>query len=274
MRICFLPPSAPVAPYVKGYLVVKDLEGAFEAREVVTCPEPSGVLTVNFAKGALDMRGRAHPPVSLLGLQDRARVWLPQDESFFVSAFLTVRGLLRLFPLVGRETVNALVDLGDLLDRRTADELRLSVDGHMAPDALTAGFEGWVARRLGDQAKSDFDPGVVDLLLETRSVSETSRRACIGLRTLQRLFRRHIGVSPRLLLQLDRLRSSVAAVQATGAQHSPGTDQFADQSHQIRTWRRFLARTPERYRRVGLSAPARELAEASAGVQNRAVFWL
>lgn len=274
MHVCFRAPAPPLAPYVKGYLVLEDLAGTAAGQEVLTCPEPAAVLAVNFAKGAVGSDGRPHPPMSLLGLQERVRVWRPQDESRFVAAFLTIRGVLSLFPGRGRETVNALVALEDLVDHRTARDLKDSVDDSMAPVDLATALEGWIARRLEAGPVPTTDPGVLELLLSTRSVRETSARAGFGIRTLQRVCREHLGLCPRTLLQLDRLRASVAALQGPEPCRFAGADLFADQAHQIRTWRRFLGLTPARYLQTGPTALAQTLAQSADHREDRAVFWL
>ena len=111
-------------------------------------------------------------------------------------------------------------------------------------------------------------------LVGSRDVGAICATAGISTRTLQRFFEQHIGISPRMVLNLDRIRSSVSNVQSRDTDRSAGFEDFADQAHQIRTWKRFLAETPSVYRRSGVSALARVLNAQSCQDADRAVFWL
>lgn len=278
MHIEFLPPARASRPYVKGYLYTEDLTGHYAGQTLVTCPEPTAVLAINFAKGALDEAGRPHPGVSLLGLQERSRSWRPQDESLFVAAFLTPPGLATLFPSTGPLTANALRALDDIVEAESVRGLRAAVAAglEVSPRAAKEAFELWLAARLeaAAQHESPLLPGLLETLFANRSVARTCAETGFEPRTLLRRFKRHVGLSPGMLLNLERLRASVAAVQRSKDAGPAGTEGYSDQSHQIRSWTRHLERSPKRYMRTGISAPARVMVGSAANRTDPAVFWL
>jgi AraC-like DNA-binding protein len=276
MMTRLLAPDRRLGAFVAGYLVVDDLDGAYAHQPIVTCPEPMAVLSVNFAKGAIGAEGAVHPRAALLGLQTRARAWRPQDETFFVAVFLRVPGMMALFPGLGRETADRLVALDDLWGDRRAAAFRGAVPDRFDPAEITARLDAWCLARLtaGDAPFRRFARELHDTLVQSRSIAATCRHTGLPPRRLQRLYARHVGLSPRSLLNLERLRSSIADLQRDTTDRSAGFDHFSDQSHQIRIWRRHLGLTPTAYRRDGPSAPAAMLAAQAVDRSARPVFWL
>jgi AraC-like DNA-binding protein len=276
MRIQFFPAAPSLTSFVRGYLYAEDLSGAFAGRVLQTCPEPTAVLAVNFAKGALDEAGRPHPGVSLLGIQERLRSWRLRDESLFLAAFLTPSGLAALFPCTGAQTANSLVALHDVAGDRVARTLRDALDPETSPGAPRDAMERWLADRLDRSAGTvgAARPGLLETLLATRSVAGTCRETGVHPRALQRHVKRHLGVTPQTLLNLDRLRASVSEVRHGNDAGIPGLDWFSDQPHQIRAWNRHVRRTPGRYRRDGPSEPARMMTASATGRPSSVVFWL
>lgn len=276
MRIQFILPDPRLAQLVKGYVAVEDLAGIFANHVVRTCPEPLAVVSANLGKGALDWSGQVHPRTAFLGVQTKACQWIPQSETYFVAAFLTIPGLISLFPMTGRETANALVALDDLMGAKAARTLYDSVPDNFDTNLIKKQMDGWFLDRLNNCSVDlvEHATWLFTSLVASRNIEATCATAGISTRTLQRFFGRHVGVCPRMVLNLDRLQSSVSDVQSRGTDRSSGVGDFADQAHQIRTWQRFLQATPSVYRRSGVSMPARLLTTQFRAGADRPVFWL
>lgn len=81
-------------------------------------------------------------------------------------------------------------------------------------------------------------------------VAQLAARAGLTVRTLERLFRRHVGVSPKWMLQRFRVQDAAARVAAGGVAawsalaHDLG---FFDQAHFIRVFKLQVGSTPQRY---------------------------
>ena len=276
MRTAFLPCAPRLAPLVKGYLVVDDRDGTFADQAIRTCPEPSAILTVNLGKGTRDRFGRPHPATGLLGVQTTVRPWVPQDETYFVATFLTVPGLITLFPDLGKETADTLVSLDQLIGGKDAGRLSSGVPDSFNTGVIKAQMDSWLARRLDNRPSERIRHTAwrFETLITSGRIEAVAAAEGVSTRTLQRFFERHVGVCPRMLLNLDRMRRSVSEMQAEAPDRTSGFGGFADQSHQIRSWRRFVAQTPSAYRRAGISSLARRLAGQSRHAPDRPVFWL
>jgi transcriptional regulator GlxA family with amidase domain len=81
-------------------------------------------------------------------------------------------------------------------------------------------------------------------------VAELAARTGLAVRTLERLFRRHVGVSPKWVLQRFRVQEAAARVAAgdvvewSSLAHDLG---FFDQAHFIREFKLQIGRTPNQY---------------------------
>lgn len=97
----------------------------------------------------------------------------------------------------------------------------------------------------------DADPGL--------SVSDIAGRHAVSVRTLQRLFARHVGVGPKWVMQRYRLHE---ALEVLGGAERPDWTRLAldlgyfDHAHFIRDFRAVTGRTPTQYARESRSRPS------------------
>lgn len=122
-------------------------------------------------------------------------------------------------------------------------------------DSAAEAFGEWLVRRvgpIGDEQRLanalvdqvDSDPG-------PRQLDDVARRLGVSARTVQRLARRYVGVSPAAMIRRRRLQEAAQTLREV-----PGTDLaelaadlgYADQSHLHRDFARVLGVTPASYR--------------------------
>ncbi|MDQ6423337.1 helix-turn-helix domain-containing protein [Paenibacillus sp. LHD-117] len=85
---------------------------------------------------------------------------------------------------------------------------------------------------------------------EVSSVEQTSKTFGIGVRTLQRLFSKYVGVSPKWVIQLYRLQNAAETLDKGygGSPAALGAELgFYDQSHFIKSFKTMIGKTPEDY---------------------------
>lgn len=112
-----------------------------------------------------------------------------------------------------------------LVKRITRDYLSLETELHYATEKLTNSGGNVALKSLQDDLR----------------VSE---------RTFERMFLRHVGITPRLYARICRFNTAMGQLKSN--QHSKLTDiafdnGFADQSHFIRTFKEFTGLTPGEY---------------------------
>jgi AraC-like DNA-binding protein len=266
--LALVEPSALLLPYVDGYVLARDLSGKHSGRPIRTVPRPGGVLTVNLGRPNRRADGSATPILSLLGIQTSSRVWYSDEGTYLVMALLTPAGVARLAQTTGGETANALFDLGSLIGDRAASDLRSSVSSSRRGPVCA--LDDWLLDRLFDVRQVPelrLAHAACDILSKVCRVDVAAKRLGVSRRQLCRVVSRHLGVSPKALMDLYRLERSVRALQSGRNRTAEG---YADQAHQIREWRRRLGTTPGRYSREGCSV----FAEMVKDTQSRVAFYL
>lgn len=96
---------------------------------------------------------------------------------------------------------------------------------------------------------------LVDLIARESGITkveELAERSGIGKRTLQRLFSRYVGVSPKWVIQRYRLQEAAERIDAGAAPDWPTLAHqlgYYDQAHFIKSFRALIGQSPEEYAR-------------------------
>lgn len=266
-----LPPAPELSALVQGYWFVEDLPGEHEGRPIRTSPIPLAVLSVNIGRPNATQDGTLVPGASLLGLQSRVRSWRSWSGTYFVMAMLTVRGLVRLFPHIGVDSADRLLDLGAILGDAGARALASDVDADPRPRRIAVLLDRWLGCRLRSTLPVREAARIAAAHAALRggaTVEAVARDMRVDRRQLHRWFRRHLGVGPKGLAELERLHSSLRAVQSGDGDPVAG---FSDQAHQIRHWRRRLDVTPGAYA-VAARSPMADYFGADGGARGPAFY--
>ncbi|TAL03170.1 MAG: helix-turn-helix domain-containing protein [Rhodospirillaceae bacterium] len=243
-------PAPQLSALVRAYWFIEDLPGDHEGSLIRTSPVPLAVLSVNMGRPNAQENGGLVPNASLLGLQSRARGWQSWSETYFVMAMLTIPGFIRLFPNVGADSADMLLDLGAIAGDAPTHSLIGAIGADQGPRRIAAMLDKWlIARLMSTSPITELRQIAVahDILRRGESVERAARIAQVSRRQLHRMFHRHLGVGPQELAVLERLQSSLSGVQTGRGDPLHG---FSDQAHQIRSWRRRLGITPGAYSRA------------------------
>lgn len=233
-----LPPSEDLAFFVERHWIVRwDLRG----RE----PYPQATLS--------------HPCVNLVVEAERAAVHGVSTRRFDI--LLEGEGLVvgtkfrpgAFFPFVG-SPVHELTDRSSPLDEifgEAGAALARAVRAERDVRAQVAHMEAFLRARLPER-----DPNVLtvvrvaSLALEDRSITtvdELSARAGVPARTLQRLFRRYVGVGPKWVIQRYRLHEAVSRAEEGAAVDWSALAQdlgYCDQAHFIKDFKAAVGCAP------------------------------
>jgi AraC-like DNA-binding protein len=172
-------------------------------------------------------------------------------------AMMTPVGMARLFPGDGQHLATNLADLGAMIGDRDAGRL-LDVASHDDRRTIVRELDRWFGGRL-TAAQPDVErfAAAYAMLSRDGKIGAAAVHAGLSIRQLQRLSMAYVGISPKQIYEIQRLRASLVAVQLGRGDPLAG---FADQSHQIRTWKKRLDLTPAAYARRGQSLIRRSIA--------------
>lgn len=226
------PPSAPLAPYIQWYWIIRwSLDAPFE-QEVI--PNPA----VNIVLG-----------------KHRPGIWGPQTTRFtadltgtgaVIGALFHPGGFHPWFSRDVAEIVNTSLPLAPLFHEPTLDT---STDAAMI-DAMESML---LARPPTPDANISLASRAVELARADPQLSrsaELAKRMDMSPRTLERIFRRYVGVPPKWVVRRFRVQEACERVK-TG--EAPNWSQLAhelgyfDQSHFIRDFKEQVGRTPAEY---------------------------
>ncbi len=158
---------------------------------------------------------------------------------------------------------------------RVTDAAALARDVRVAVDAgddaaAVARFESWlVAQALVVDDDARLVRRVVELAEQDRTIlraEDLASASGLGLRTLQRLVRDQLGLTPKWLIRRYRMQEAAAALAAPDA---PSLAElaaelgFTDQAHLTREFRAVIGETPRRYA-LAASAAARHASSQPA----------
>src|SRR6266850_1585428 len=241
-------PSPDLERYVEHYWVVEwDLRGAAPER-AETLPHPS-VHMIFERDGRSRIRGAARKKFSTL-LEDKGGVFAVK---FTPGGFYPFVGI----PVSGFS--NKIVSLRDVFGRR-GDELDRAVLAEDTDLSRINLVESFLVAHLRDVNEADDNvPKVTEIVYDVAKdrsvlkVQDLVDRYGLNLRTLQRLFARYVGVSPKWVIQ--RYRLNEAAEQLATAESISQSELalnlgYSDQAHFIRDFKSIAGVSPAAYARA------------------------
>ena len=254
-------PSGSLAPWVDE---VWSARGMIGYRRELIAPTGSCVAVVVLGPPIIEtpLAGRGVPVVAaegfLIGPHDGPVVNEPTGETFALGVVTTPLGCA---PVLGQDAARlrgAVVDLavawpelaGLRARLRTAARAGAGADGLL--DLLVAHLERrlvgpppGVDRCAEAVALLDADPG--------REITDVARRLGVSHGHLDRVFLRHVGLTPRAYARIARLRRVLADLDVFGpvswAEVAADAGWY-DQSHFIRDFKRHTGVTPSAYLRA------------------------
>jgi AraC-like DNA-binding protein len=272
--LCAHIPDPRLADFISFYWFIADSSGAAVGTNIKTSPHATTILTINIDVPNLSDYGTAVPRLSLAGVQNRVRSWRPVGASYIVMAMLTQVGMARLFPGLGRQLVDSVVDLGGITGDAAARRLLADATAACSPEHIASVLDRWFALRLergrAPNALRAFAAAAV-AIGRGANVEAAARIAGISPRQLERWCRAHLGVGPKRLAMLRRLQLSLSAVQRSQGEPLTG---FSDQAHQIRTWHRYVGVTPGRYALTAASRLSAAFSEHVKADRQPPAFYL
>jgi len=259
------PAATDLHDWVSGYWHVVDVGGLHAAEPIRTAPSVGTILTLHTGNSNRCADGTIIPATSVLGPQRGVRTWYSQPGTGLVMAMLTPSGAACLFPALAGCVVDNPVDMAAFVGDRLSTELSQIVFQGRPPRDMVVQLDTWFRLRLAGRRGHDTDLflAAYPRIIRNGAIAEAASHVGLSVRQLQRISARLTGRSPKELFDIERLRCSVAAIQIGEGDPLAG---YADQSHQIRAWRRRLDTTPGAYRRDGPSTIRRSLANPRAGL--------
>lgn len=254
-------PHPAVARYVHHFWVFESATGLPSGDARVVVPNGRPKLIVPYRNGLCarravddDTRASQHDDPVLVGLWEEPSVIASrQAPTVTVGVEFTSAAIPRFVPVEAHELAGRVTDLGDILGppgRALARRVREAPD----VDAAVAIVQRFLVARLTDETPASqlVDAALAMLHEGARrgEVASLERRTGYSQRHLLQLFRAHVGLGPKRLasvLTFERVYRRFSQQKSVAQLRNDALDLFYDQSHFIRTFRRFTGFAPTRF---------------------------
>lgn len=184
-------------------------------------------------------------PASLLGPTAGSHRMTADGLTTVLGVGVYPEGWQTFVPASADQLVGKLVDLQQVWG---ADALEPLAGRPEEPDvALAARVEALLLRRLATAEPFDARVAVISRWINgpARNIEDLANALGVSERQLARIARRAHGLPPRLLANKHRVLKAAVMIAAGAADSKDAwTEDFADQSHFIREFRRFMGITP------------------------------
>lgn len=170
-------------------------------------------------------------------LEDRGRVWGVKIRAGGIRAFTDVPA---------HELTNRIRPLEEIV-AEPPDERAVFERGH---EALVP----WLTEHLREDADASLAIALVDAIAadsEITTVDELTKVAGVSVRPLQRLFREHVGASPKWVIRRNRLQEVALRIERGDAPNLADLAAelgYADQAHLTRDFKAATGRSPAQFR--------------------------
>lgn len=244
-------PPVALAGYVRYFWMLE----SDKPEDVVFRPIPDGCPGLIFqSESFVDSSGKKLPGLFLYGQTTRLNELTSMGQFRTFGVYLYPHALKTVFGIRADELTDTCLDL---TLRRAREDVALHEQLQHTADP-----ESWI-RLLSDYLTAEIerhrtlsDPtiGRVLLRLQTSAASlpEIREELRLSERTLERRFQEQIGISPKLFSRICRFQSALGQLrrQSFAKLSDIGYEQeYADQSHFIRSFREFSGLTPDEFRR-------------------------
>lgn len=240
-------PSPALRELVRGYTVAVGLAGEFAQRTFRFAPQAGANLLLQLAGTGTYPDGTRSTSVYLGCCRSSAATFAPGSEVYSIHIAFTVLGMGRLLPELAREDEDCRADLSATVGQRRTQALLGALGPELTVGRVIARVDAWLLRQLATTPLADYYQrfqAAYQSLQHHGKVSVAAHALGVSERQFNKWFKVSVGLSPKRVVSLERLRLSLNALRSGKGDPTAG---FYDQAHQIRCFRAVLGVTPGQY---------------------------
>ena len=244
-------PSAALQRYIRYFWMLEEDKVCNEAKtfKIIAdgCP---GLIFQENPNSFLDSGKRKLPQLFIHGLTSSSSQKTTYGEYNNIGVYFQPDAIKSIFGIDAYALTDSYIDLNDVIKNNLAEQL-LNEAETTKRVAILADF---IAQRIINN-KYPENPKVSYAIAKLNIEKEDSLHKIqsalnLSARSLERLFKRNVGVSPKLFYRICRFQAALATVRSlnfkaftqVAYQHA-----YADQSHFIREFKEFVGATPTQF---------------------------
>ena len=250
MKYSYKTPDDSIKEYVDSILLIED----FKIDNPFTLPLfANGCPTLVFQtkKASLNKQSAGH--FTLFGQTIKPGALTIYDDFTLIAYFFKPHSLVSLFNVAGNELSDTHVDLNLLKRSDSNDVQERLLNCRSAPNMvllLNNYILNLINKKRIDTSRIDFATTIIRKNLASDNLKCVQDNLCITEKTLYRMFESNLGISPRLykrICQFNAAFNQLNRRKFLKLSDVAYNNNYADQSHFIRTFKEFTNLTPKAY---------------------------
>ena len=254
MKYNYLVPPNSIGEYVNSILVIED----FEIVNPFTLPLfANGCPTLIFQTKKVLVNKELSGHFTLFGQTIKPGALTIHENFTLIAYFFKPHSLMSLFNVAGNELSDTHVDL-NLLKQSDSGALQEKLLNCQSADDMVLLLNQYVLSRINkkktDTSKIGFAIDLIRNNSASNSLKPIQNTLCVTEKTLQRMYEKNIGISPRMYKRVCQFNAAFQQLNFRNFLKFSDIayqNDYADQSHFIRAFKEFTNLTPKEYLRFG-----------------------
>ena len=242
-------PTEPLRKYVRYFWTLEDdsLEFSDKTFKIMSDGLPGLIFQEN-PKSFLNLDDLELPQLFLYGQTTRYTEQKAMKPYNNIGVYFQPTALKSIFGIDANELTNQHIDINELVKTHITDQLLNTATYEQRIKVLSSFLIQQAEQRKTENEKVTF---ASEQLQRDFSLPKIQYLLNLSERTLERYFKQHVGISPKLYTRINRFQSTLENMRQTHFRKLTSiayqTDYF-DQSHFIRDFKEFAGTSPKQFK--------------------------
>lgn len=246
MNFRLLYPAPPLKKYIRYFWMLEQQSADVEERcfRIMADGIP-GMVFQQYPEASRDHYQQQLPSLFLYGTKTQYAHMQVKGPFLDVGVSFHPGVLASLLPLTVSDLTNRYIDLNDLVHTHLGEQLQQAATFEQKEHILEGFFLQQLKRNELPDKKTEY---AIHLLQQGQTLPQVRSALNISERSLERYFKHHIGVTPKMYARIYRFQSALELIRQsnfgslTAVAH---LQQYFDQAHFIREFQQFAGASPK-----------------------------
>lgn len=242
-------PTEPLRKYVRYFWTLENDSSDFSQKtfKIMSDGLPGLIFQEN-PKAFFDENDRPLPQAFLYGQTTKHTKHTAKEHFRNIGVYFQPTALKSIFGIDANELTNQHIDINELIKTDIADQLSNIATSDQCIKLLSSFLTQQADQRKTESEKMNF---ATAQLQKGVSLPTIQNELNLSERSLERHFKQHIGISPKLYARINRFQSALENIRQTQFNKLTNIayqNDYFDQSHFIREFKEFAGTSPKHFK--------------------------